>query len=89
MPIRLCHRNIYILNQWNPLDKDNQCRLLGLGAHEPIPSFEMSQEDIQKAWPNPSSLEVGIVSPSFPGFDCNIYMAMYSLVATPNLEAIH
>ena len=39
MTIRLCHRNIYILNQWNALDEDNQRRLLGLGTHEPIPSF--------------------------------------------------
>jgi len=46
MTIQLCRRNIYILNKWNALDEDNQCRLLSLGAHEPIPSFEMSQEDI-------------------------------------------
>jgi len=89
MTIQVCCRNIYILNKWNALDEDNQHRLLGLGAHEPIPSFEMSQEDIQKAWPNRSSWEVWIVSPPFPGFDHNDYVAIYSLVATPNLEAIH
>ena len=71
------------------MDEDNQHRLLGLGAHEPIPSFEMSQEDIQKAWPNRSSWEVRIVSPPFPRFDRNDYVAMYSPVAAPNLEAIH
>jgi len=41
--IRFCLPNIYILNKWNALDKDNQGRLLGLGVYEPIPTFVMRQ----------------------------------------------
>jgi len=49
----------------------------------------MSQENIQKAWPNRSSWEIRIVSPPFPAFVHNDYLTMYSLVAAPNLKAIH
>ena len=87
--IQLCHRNIHILNKWNALHGDNQRRLLCHGAHEPIPSFEMSPEDVQKAWPKRSSWGVPIVSRPFSGFDPNDHVAMYSLVVAPNLEAIH
>ena len=89
MSTKLCCRTIYILNQWHILDEETQRRLLGLAEHEDVPNFEMSAEDIQRAYPPKNTYEIQIINPPDPRFDRNQYLSLVDVAAASNVTAFN
>ena len=71
------------------MDEETQRRLLGLAEHEDVPNFEMSPEDIRRAYPPKNTYEIQIINPPYPGFDRNQYLSLVDIAVASNVTSLN